>query len=256
MRGQSTRNGVMSAFGGPVRVWPERTDAAQPSSGAAEDMDEVRRALAGLGAGEAGLLRLYRPLPTAAFAPSDRASANYGAAVEAVQAFGFEPVERMAGGRLAVYDKSALILDLVAPHKEPRLHVLERYAVFADAIAEALTRLGVDARVGELSGEYCPGQYSVNGSGRIKLVGVAQRIGRYGYHLGAVISVYQSASARAAVEKAYGQMDLAFEPQTFGAIADLVPAVSFDAVRNALLGSLATRIDMDCSSGLDRDSVD
>ena len=39
-----------------------------------------------------------------------------------------------------------------------------------------LGRLGVDARVGEVPGEYCPGAFSVNARGRIKLAGVGQRL--------------------------------------------------------------------------------
>lgn len=241
----------MSPFGGPVRLQAFRPIELGRSGNASEDMNAVRRALADLGAGGVGLLRIYQPSPTAAFAPSDRASSRYDAAAEAVRSLGFEPVERMAGGRLAVYDENALILDLVAPHSEPRLHVLERFGLFANAIAEALTDLGVDARVGEVPGEYCPGQYSVNGAGRAKLVGIAQRVGRGGYHLGAVISVRPSEIARIAVERAYTLLDLPFNTGTFGAISDFAPTLSWDRLRSALLETLSTRLEIEVDEGAD-----
>ena len=40
----------------------------------------------------------------------------------------------------------------------------------------ALQRLGLDARLGELAGEYCPGEFSVNLAGRSKVMGVGQRV--------------------------------------------------------------------------------
>ena len=39
-------------------------------------------------------------------------------------------------------------------------------------------RARVDARVGEVPGEYCPGSHSVNARGRVKVVGTAQRMVR------------------------------------------------------------------------------
>ena len=231
-------------FGGPVPLLgPEAADGTL-SVPAIEAMDRVRRVLADLGQGGPGMLRIYRPQPTAAFAPSDRAAAAYDAAAAAMQGLGFEPVERLAGGRLAVYDRHAVVVDLVAPHPAPRLHVLERFDLFARALAAALKTCGVDARVGALPGEYCPGEHSVNGGGRIKLSGVAQRIGRQGYHMGAVISVTRSEPARLAVAQAYAILGLDFDPSTFGALSDFVPDCDFAVLRRALLDSLSTLLEI------------
>jgi len=41
-------------------------------------------------------------------------------------------------------------------------------------MAAAFRRLGVDARVGEVSGEYCPGAHSVNARGATKLISGAE----------------------------------------------------------------------------------
>jgi lipoate-protein ligase A len=201
-------------------------------------MELVRRELAGLSEGGPGFLRLYRPEPTAAFSPRDTTLPHYAAAADQMRSRGFVPVERRAGGQLAIYDSGALVIDLVAPHSDPRAQVLERFRLLSAAIARALAGLGVDARIGALDGEYCPGDYSVSGTGRVKLAGLAQRIARGGYHMGAVISVARSDEAKSAVAEAYPMLGLPFDPQTFGSVADLVPDADFSAVRWAVLDAI------------------
>jgi octanoyl-[GcvH]:protein N-octanoyltransferase len=225
---------VTQAFGGPVRVLPGDTGDGFSTATAHEDMDLVRRALQGFNDGGAGFLRIYRPRPTAAFSPRDTTLDSYAKAAEAMRALGFEPVERRAGGQLAIYDGNALVIDLVAPHADPRANVLERFRLFSGAIASTLVGLGIDARVGAIDGEYCPGDYSVNGEGRIKLAGIAQRIGKRGYHLGAVISVLPSVRTKAAVTEAYRILGLPFNPVTFGALTNLAPDLCFDLLRQRL----------------------
>lgn len=229
----------MDAFGGPVRFFTG--DAADGTSATSpeEDMERVRRDLFAVNDGSPGSLRIFRPRPTAAFAPRDTTLSEYRWALEVLRDMGFAPVERRAGGQLAVYDETALVIDLVAPHPEPRLDVLERFRVFSGAIAGALRSFSIDARVGSVSGEYCPGDYSVNGEGRLKLAGVAQRIGRRGYHLGAVVAIERSASVMDAVAKAYRIYGFDFDPRSFGAVADLTGSVSFGDVRTALLKKVA-----------------
>jgi octanoyl-[GcvH]:protein N-octanoyltransferase len=233
---------VSGAFGGPVGFHSGAGEDGTSSTTAHQDMDLVRNALRDLKDGGAGFLRLYRPRPTAAFSPCDMTLEHYALAADAMKAKGFEPVERRAGGQLAVYDGNALVVDLVAPHADPRAHVIERFRLFSTALASTLSSLGVDARVGGIDGEYCRGDYSVNSEGRIKLAGVAQRIGRRGYHLGAVISVMPSARAGAAVNLAYRILGLHFNPATFGAVANLVPdlssAVLFQRLQDAVAGEL------------------
>jgi lipoate-protein ligase A len=225
----------MQAFGGPVLIEkPAAEEAYTSAAAAAHDMDRVRELLTALNDGGRGLLRIYRPHPTAAFAPRDTTLPQYGEAAKAMELRGYAPVERRAGGQLAVYDAGALVIDLVAPHAEPRQHVIERFRGFSAAIASALNRFSIDARVGEVAGEYCPGDYSVNAEGRIKLVGVAQRVGRRAYHLGAVISVQPSEAAKRAVAEAYRIYGFPFAPDTFGALHALDPGLGFAELREAL----------------------
>jgi octanoyl-[GcvH]:protein N-octanoyltransferase len=229
---------VIQAFGGPVLLHTGDAEDLISSASAAADIDRVYAVLSALDGEGPGSLRLYRPHATAAFAPRDTTLPAYAEAAAAMQRLGFMPAERRAGGQLAIYDSGALVIDLIAPHEEPRNNVKERFAHFSTAIADALKRFSIDARVGQVAGEYCPGDYSVNAGGTLKLAGLAQRIGRRGYHMGAVISVAPSTAAREAVSVAYDLLGFPFDPASFGAVNTLAPSAGFEALRAALLDEL------------------
>lgn len=205
-------------------------------------MARVRRMLSSLEQDSPASLRAYRPRPTAAFSPRDTTHPHYHHLTSLLGARGFAPAERGAGGQLAIYDEAALVIDLVAPHAQPRDHTRERYRLFSASVASALASLGLDARVGAVEGEYCAGDYSVNAGGRVKLVGVAQRVAKHGYHLGAVISVAPSPAALAAVAEAYGIMGVAFDPVTFGDIVSLSPVHSITGACQKITDLLAAEV--------------
>ena len=119
-------------------------------------------------------LRCYRPRATVAFGRRDTFLAGFADATAAARRHGFTPVIRGAGGRAAAYDEGCLIFDEVMPADGTAIR--ERFADDADRQARGLQSLGVDARVGEVPGEYCPGEFSVNARGRVKLIGAAERI--------------------------------------------------------------------------------
>jgi octanoyl-[GcvH]:protein N-octanoyltransferase len=229
----------MDAFGGPVIVEASEAEDLMSSRSAAEDIGRVYAVLSALDGNSPGSLRLYRPHATAAFAPRDTTLPGYLEAAAAMRRLGFTPAERRAGGQLAVYDSSALIIDLVAPHEEPRNNVKDRFAQFSAALVNALKRFGVDARVGQVPGEYCPGDYSVNAGGTLKLAGLAQRIGRRGYHMGAVISVASSVASREAVATAYDLLGFPFAQESFGALQDVAMAASFVDLHAALVEEIS-----------------
>ena len=120
----------------------------------------------------------------------------------------------------------------------------ERFNLFAGAIVSALANLSIDARIGALPGEYCPGDASVNGGGRVKLAGMAQRIVKHGYHLGAVVSVLPSPRAKIAVAEAYNILGLPFETETFGCITDLAEGLSFDEAHDSVCKEIVNLVPM------------
>ncbi len=187
------------------------------------------------------VLRLYRPLPTVAFSRRDTFLPGFERAAAAARARGFAPVIRAAGGRAAAYDEGCLIVDEIMPAAEAMADIHDRFAQGARLQAQALLGLGVDARVGEVAGEYCPGEFSVNARGATKLVGSAQRIIRGGWLFAAVMAVTSADRLRPVLEDVYGALGLDWDPATTGAVAAEVPGVTAAAAEHALLGAYLGR---------------
>jgi lipoate-protein ligase A len=184
-------------------------------------------------------LRLARPGAMVAFSKQDAVAPGYAAAVAAARAGGFEAVLRLAGGRAAVFHERTIALAHAVPDPAPRAGIHSRFGWTADLIARALRGLGADARVGELPGEYCPGGYSVNARGAVKLAGVGQRLVGGASHLGGVIVVGAADRVRDVLVPVYDALGLSWDPGTSGAVEDELdggaPADPWTAVRAALL---------------------
>lgn len=189
--------------------------------------------------------RLHRPARELAFSKQDRGASGFGAAVAAAQAAGFEPVVRLAGGRAAAFHEGTLALAWSSPDERPVARTRERFELAADVVAGALRRLGADARVGEIPGEYCPGAFSVNARGRTKLAGIGQRMIAGGAHLGAVIVAEGSELLRSALEPVYAALGLEWDPTTAGSVADEIPGIRVGEVEAALVAELGDRFELE-----------
>jgi octanoyl-[GcvH]:protein N-octanoyltransferase len=186
-------------------------------------------------------LRLHRPGPTLAFSRQDAASRGYRAAVRAAREAGFEPVLRLAGGRAAVYHHGTLACSWAVPDRLAAARTFERFRELAGLFAQALQRLGVDASVGEVAGEYCPGAWSVNARGQTKLVGIGQRIVAGAAHRGAVIVVSGSGAIRDVLVPVYEALELDWNPATVGSVEDEIGAVGLETVEEAILDVVGER---------------
>jgi lipoate-protein ligase A len=182
-------------------------------------------------------LRLYRPPPTVAFGKLDTLSPGFAAAHAAARAHGYAPVLRLPGGHAAAYHRASLGIDLVYAVDDPVPGTHGRFRETAERLAGALASLGADARVGEVPGEYCPGAYSVNARGRVKLVGTAQRLVRGAALLGASIVVGDGAGVRAVLRDVYAALGLEWDDATAGALDEEVDGVTLDAVEQAVLAA-------------------
>ena len=233
---------MTSAFPGIFQIIDDTALPAEMKSDPAEYAAWVKEQLASLQLGEKAILRFRRPRPTAAFSPQDTTHPDYERIKTMALASGFVPIERGTGGRLAMFDEHALAITMICPHPEPHQHTMKRYEFFSGMIADALAKLGIDARVGELPNEYCPGKFSIHADGRIKLVGIAQRMNRRCFQMGAIIAVERSDKACAAIADAYSAMDLAFDSKTYGAVTELLPSFSgtkvCDVLRQAVVAGL------------------
>lgn len=214
--------------------------------GAARDLEFGLELLARARTGAVGpMLRLYRPAPTVAFGQRDTRLPGFESAQQACRDHGFEPLVRRAGGRAAAYHEGTLIVDHIEPDRDAVAGSKTRFGYFGELFAVALQRAGVQAAVGEIPGEYCPGEYSVHGidaadtSHRVKLVGTAQRVVAGGWLFSSVIVVENSAPIRAVLTDSYAALGLAWDPATAGAADDLVPGLTVEAVQAALLETYA-----------------
>ena len=181
------------------------------------------------------VLRIARPAPTVGFGRLDAIRPGFAAAAVVARASGFVPVLRTPGGHAAAYHLGSLLVELVAPEADPIGGMRDRFAAFSGTIAEALRTLGIDARVGEVDGEYCPGEFSVNAGGTVKLAGVAQRIKRGSWMVGAELVVEDAAPVRAVLTDVYAALGLAFDPATAAAVEDVAPGVTVDDVERAVV---------------------
>jgi lipoate-protein ligase A len=214
---------------------PVPGSAALDTAVSREILEEVARGL------RPETLRLWRPRDALAFSVVDRTRPGFAAAVASARSAGFEPFLRLAGGHAAVYAVEAVAFAWAIPAAESRLAIGERFAEAAEIVVAALRALGVDARVGEIPGEYCPGSHSVNARGEVKLMGVGQRVIRGAAHIGGVVVAGGSRRLRAVLARVYAALELPFDPATLGSVEDERAGTGPDEVAKALLVELAHR---------------
>jgi lipoate-protein ligase A len=186
-------------------------------------------------------LRLYRPDDVLAFSLTDRRRRGFSRALDSARAGGFESILRLAGGHAAVFTRETLAFAWAVPSGNPGAGIHARFEAVATLVASALRRLGVDARVGPVPGEYCPGTYSVNARGRRKLMGVGQRVLRGGAHVGGVVVVGGSDRVRGILQPVYHELELELDPESVGSVEDEIGRISGEDVRCALLAEIQQR---------------
>jgi len=184
-------------------------------------------------------LRLHSPGDALAFSVIDRTLPGFPLAVARARAAGFTPIVRLAGGHAAVFERGSLAFAWTVPARDPRSGIRARFSAMALHLERALRKLGVDGRVGEVPGEYCPGEFSVNARGAVKLAGIGQRVLRGAAHVGGVVVVRNSERVRAVLERVYDALELPLDVITVGAVEDELPGVRARDVAQALLAEVA-----------------
>jgi octanoyl-[GcvH]:protein N-octanoyltransferase len=200
-------------------------------------------------------IRIHRPANEVAFGRQDVASPGYPEAVRAAEAAGFAAVERLAGGRAALFHRGTIAIARAYAESQPPKRTYARFEETSSMLAAAIRRLGVDAKVGEVPGEYCPGAYSVNARGISKLAGVGQRMIRGGAHVGAVVVVSNSGLLRAVLAPVYAALQLEWDPATAGSISDeLKREVEVSKVEEALVEELSRQYELE-EAALDEETL-
>ncbi|MDY6054637.1 lipoyl protein ligase domain-containing protein [Micrococcus sp.] len=229
--GQTPRTGTL--------LWTvqERTlGAAADLDWATDELAVVRQAAA---AGETvpDLVRIYVPEPTVAFGQRDARLPGFESATQAARAHGFEPVVRRAGGRAAAYHHGCVVVDHLSAEPDAALRQRQRFSDFADLFVDAFAAAGVPSRVGEIPGEYCPGEFSVRGDAPehpVKLAGSAQRVVKGAWLFSTHVVVTDSAPLRAVLEDVYRELGLEMDARTVGGASDVFEGVDVPGFVDAL----------------------
>ena len=184
-------------------------------------------------------LRLYRPADVVAFGPQDTRAKGYTDAVAASRKQGFGAIQRLAGGRAAVFHSDTLAFSWTMPVSAASPHdgVMERFDEVAELIARAFRALGVDARVGEVPGEYCPGAHSINARGETKLMG--QRLIKNAAHVGGVVVVDGVQRINEVLVPVYDALEIDWSPKTTGSLQAELGEVLYEDVKAAVLKEFA-----------------
>jgi octanoyl-[GcvH]:protein N-octanoyltransferase len=218
-----------------------RVSTADPALGTAVSHALLTR----VGAGEsAATFRLHVAQPVLSFGKQDALVPGFRRAVAAAKDAGFAPVLRLAGGRAAVFHEGTLALAHATPETSPREGTRERFAATAGLLAEAFERMGVNAQVGEVAGEYCPGTWSVNARGAVKLAGIGQRLITGAAHVGGVIVASDTARLREVLVPVYEALELDWDPASAGSVEDEVAGATAESVADAIVEVLGERYDL------------
>jgi octanoyl-[GcvH]:protein N-octanoyltransferase len=190
-------------------------------------------------------IRIHRPGNEVAFGRQDLASAGYERAAEAARAAGFAAVERLAGGRAALFHHGTIAIARAYADPQPPKRTYARFEEVAELVADVLSGFGIDSRVGEVEGEYCPGAYSVNAGGARKLAGIGQRMISGGAHVGGVVVASDGALIRDVLVPVYEALELEWDPATAGSADDEVERrITVADLEEALVAEVRSRYEV------------
>jgi octanoyl-[GcvH]:protein N-octanoyltransferase len=190
------------------------------------------------------LVHLYVPSqPTLAFSARDVRSPAFRRAVRVARSHGFAPVVRSPGGRMVAYDDGAVIIDHVDLTAGLGAAALATFAANARAQANVLTALGVSGvRVGEIPGEYCPGEFSLNIAGAAKIAGSAQRIAGRGALFSTIVQVDLSDAVRNVINHVSAVLEYELQLGTVRGLCDFAASLSPNLVADAFAADYRRRL--------------
>jgi len=181
-------------------------------------------------------LRIYRPAsPVVVFGRRDTRLPGFPRAAEAARAAGFEPLVRSTGGRAVAYTGASLVVDHVRREVGGIGGQDVRFAEFGQLFVDLFRGFGVDARLGAVPGEYCPGAHSVNARGVEKLVGTAQRMVPGAWLFSSLIVVGDEERLRPVLAEVYRCLGQDFDELSVGSLSREVPGLNADAVEASVV---------------------
>jgi lipoate-protein ligase A len=180
-------------------------------------------------------VRIHRPAsPVVVFGRRDTRLPGFPQAVEAARTAGFEPLVRATGGRAVAYTGAALVVDHVRAEPGSIGGQDARFDAFGHRFVDLFRSFGIDARLGAVPGEYCPGAHSVNARGTAKLVGTAQRMVPGAWLFSSLVVVGDEDRIRPVLAEVYRCLGQDFDVASVGSLTREVPGLDLDAVEAAV----------------------
>ena len=141
--------------------------------------------------------------------------------------------------------QQALVVDHVSREAQAPEALEKRFEMFGHLYVDAFSAFGVDARLGAVPGEYCPGAHSVNARGVVKLVGTAQRVVKGAWLFSSLVIVGDERRLRPVLGDVYRHLDEELDPASVGSLSAEVPSVDADTVEKAVLAAYAACAQLD-----------
>ncbi|MFQ5966729.1 MAG: biotin/lipoate A/B protein ligase family protein [Acidimicrobiia bacterium] len=199
-------------------------------------------------------LRIHQPGKNVAFGRREIHLSGYQEAVDIARGLGFEATERLAGGRAAIFHPGTIAISWAIPSDEPRRGIEDRFEEISRYVSSALKNIGVNAQIGEVPGEYCPGQHSISVGGRHKIFGVGQRISSGASHMGGVLVVDGADLIRSVLEPVYEALDFTWRPETTGDIRGAGVTTDYGEIVASLIAAFEQTYRIE-ESALDSDTM-
>lgn len=166
------------------------------------------------------VVRVWTPPRQIAFGRRDTTADGYDRARAIAAERGYEPIERSVGGSAVAYTGGTVAFAHAIPIDGGRSGIDRRYRAATDSLVRALGDVGATVSRGEPDRSFCPGDHSIRGSG--KIVGIAQRVRKSSALVGGCVIVRSSdrASIADVLESVYAELDIPFDPDSIGSVAD------------------------------------
>ena len=148
---------------------------------------------------------------------------GFADAVRASRQEGYPVLVRSSGGGATAAHYGTFGFSIIRPATdgEPRRTVRDRYDEAAALVLGALSRLGVQAEIGEVQDEFCPGDHSIRVGAwedGAKVVGIAQRVTRRATSVGGIVLVEGEEDLVRVLARVYAAMRLSFRPESVGSL--------------------------------------
>ena len=193
---------------------------------------------------EEDTLRIYVPPKVVAFGPQDVVSRGYDSAKASAVLHGFQGTRRIVGGRAVAMTDTTIAFSIIKRSDRPRSGLIPRFIGVSNSLRAVLRNLGVDANIGKIEGEYCPGDFSVNARHMKKIIGVGQRIASRATYLGGIIVVANNRSIKEILSDVYSHLEIVWNPNSVGSISDEIGQVTIQNVIKELIEEFSMHNDL------------